>query len=267
MSIDEAGLARTISSVRRRMIVHGLAGAALREVTGGWVCAHPATAEEKFPSANRNRVMWGEAEGPLSGGQIAAALEAARGLGIGRMFLWAAARAWDEGVHAELERIGARAWPYMTYPALVRPAAVFRPWRESSLVARAVLADEAPAVIDTVRGWYGAMGAASALALVQSGQVEIHAAFDGERPVAIGGLMIEGDSGYLGFAGTEPASRGRGAQTALIASRAAAAAARGAARCICETNSAVPISLSNLKRCGFETAMHWRVYEWGAAPA
>jgi ribosomal protein S18 acetylase RimI-like enzyme len=101
--------------------------------------------------------------------------------------------------------------------------------------------------------------------LVENGIVELHAAFEGARPVTIGVLVMQGECGYLGFAGTDPEFRGRGGQTELIRSRVRRAMERGARWCVSETNTAVGHSQGNLERCGFRVSLSWRVYVWEAA--
>jgi GNAT superfamily N-acetyltransferase len=55
-----------------------------------------------------------------------------------------------------------------------------------------------------------------------------YAAFDGDRIVAVAYLFVRGDRAAMMGAATLPEARGRGAQTALLAHRLAAAAAKGA---------------------------------------
>lgn len=114
--------------------------------------------------------------------------------------------------------------------------------------------------------WYGKPGIATALRMLETGSVEVHMAFDGPQPVALGMLTLDGDWAYLSAAATDPAHRARGAQSALIRSRLRSAAARGVSWCSCETNTAVPISYRNLKRCGFNEAIAWHVYRWDLQP-
>lgn len=75
-------------------------------------------------------------------------------------------------------------------------------------------------------------------------------AYDGHEPVATAALHQAGDTAWLGAAGTLPAARGRGAQTALLHHRLALAAELGAGRAVAK---AVPGSVSerNLLKAGF----------------
>ncbi|WP_436534705.1 GNAT family N-acetyltransferase [Actinoplanes sp. HUAS TT8] len=79
-------------------------------------------------------------------------------------------------------------------------------------------------------------------------------AWDGDRVVAGGNLFVTGGNANLYAAATSPSHRGRGAQSALIAARAAAAARAGARRLYAETGKPAAgdhnASLSNLVRAG-----------------
>lgn len=95
-------------------------------------------------------------------------------------------------------------------------------------------------------------------------------ALDGEQPVAGAALHIHGETGWLGFAATETAHRGRGAQSALIARRIADAAALGCRRIVVETaedtNDRRAPSFHNLRRMGFDLAYVRPNYLWTAPP-
>ncbi|GIF23660.1 GNAT superfamily N-acetyltransferase [Actinoplanes tereljensis] len=80
------------------------------------------------------------------------------------------------------------------------------------------------------------------------------AAFDGERIVAGANLYVNGSEAALNAAATRPDDRGRGAQSALIAARAAAAAEAGCRQIFAETwkpaDGAHNGSLANMLRAG-----------------
>ena len=46
-----------------------------------------------------------------------------------------------------------------------------------------------------------------------------YVAYDGDRPAGAGALFVDGGTGWLGFGGTIPELRGRGAQSAILAAR------------------------------------------------
>jgi GNAT superfamily N-acetyltransferase len=111
--------------------------------------------------------------------------------------------------------------------------------------------------------------------MARAGIAEFFGAFDGAKPVGFAGLLMDRETlpdgrvsvhGYLGWTGTDPEHRGRGAQSALIAARLARAAALGAHWCVSETNTAADASLRNLLRAGFTPAAEWAVYRWDADP-
>jgi GNAT superfamily N-acetyltransferase len=151
------------------------------------------------------------------------------------------------------------------YPVLVRGGGEIAAVQPPALTARPMSADEARRLLSSPGPWYLPSGAAAALALVEAGIAEFHAAFDGDKPVTLGVLVIEGECGYLGFATTDPAQRRRGGQTALIRSRVRRALERGARWCVSETNTAVASSQGNLERSGFRSVFCYRVYQWDAA--
>ena len=78
-------------------------------------------------------------------------------------------------------------------------------------------------------------------------------AYDGDEPVAAGGLHVAGSTGWVGAAATVPHARGRGAQTALLALRLRLAAEQGAER-VCVTTDRGSASLRNLERAGFRAS-------------
>ncbi len=73
--------------------------------------------------------------------------------------------------------------------------------------------------------------------------------------VATGAIYVSGPAAWLGIGATLPEFRKRGAQTALLARRVAAAAALGCTVLATETGEAIDAepnpSLNNIRRCGF----------------
>jgi ribosomal protein S18 acetylase RimI-like enzyme len=88
--------------------------------------------------------------------------------------------------------------------------------------------------------------------------------------VATGSLFEAEDAGWLGFAATDRAYRGRGAQSALIVRRMQAAKALGLRTLVVETAEDTPErrapSFHNLRRLGFELAYLRPNYIWIAPP-
>jgi ribosomal protein S18 acetylase RimI-like enzyme len=79
---------------------------------------------------------------------------------------------------------------------------------------------------------------------------------DGEVPVGLGLLRVDGLVGYLAGGATAPSHRRRGAQGALVAARVARARALGCRWVATETGEEIPgepqHSFRNLRRAGFE---------------
>lgn len=81
-------------------------------------------------------------------------------------------------------------------------------------------------------------------------------ALDGDEPVAGAALWSDGTHGYLGFAGTDPAHRGKGGQGVLFAARIDRARELGCRALVTETGERVPgrpsDSYRNILRYGFQ---------------
>jgi GNAT superfamily N-acetyltransferase len=90
-------------------------------------------------------------------------------------------------------------------------------------------------------------------------------AYDGDEPAAAGGLYVADRIAYLGFAGTLPAYRGRGAQGVLLARRIRRCQELGCSLLVVETGERrddLPSnSYRNILRAGFaegEVTANWR---------
>lgn len=83
----------------------------------------------------------------------------------------------------------------------------------------------------------------------------VFCAFDGEKAVAAGVLLVVGRTGYLALGATLPEYRGEGAHDALIATRIDAAREAGCDIVLVDTGTPVPgepsPSLDNVRRAGF----------------
>lgn len=232
---------------------------AVRELHGGWLSGRPGGDGSEFPSMSLDRVFWLTLARKLEAADIDAARRAACELDLPRIFVWLAPWAWDDQVERMLNDAGARPQPHIRYLTLAREARAFAPARPSSLTVRHLTSADAGPVLTQTFGWYASP---DTLRSVELGHAEFCAAFDGDRPVAVAQLKIDGEFAYLGGAMTHPDFRNRGAQSALIAARVARTESAGARWCISETNTAATISLNNLVRCGFGAAVEWRVYAW-----
>ncbi len=263
--IDPREVAAHIDRVRRAWAAWR-EGLVVREVPGGWLSVQVGAEPAEFASQSKSRVNWLAPDGPVQEHAVAAAVDAAWELGCPRLFIWLAPWGCDAGTDAALRRAGAVPEADVDQIALAREsrggAQRSTPARGTPFEVRVLARGEIAGVMERVRPWYGTEGAGIAARFAEPGRVEILGAFEGPTPVAIGLLTMDGDWAYLGAAGTDPAKRGRGAQTSLIEGRVRRAAELGAKWCGCETNNAVEISLRNLRRCGFEEVLVWRVWRW-----
>ena len=261
LSIDLLAYAGFIERTRRRMMACR-EGVVIHDVSGGWMSTHAESEDSEFVSTNSNRVHWLATPRAITAADVDAAIDTARGVGRRRLFFMLGRPAWDESVGAIFERLGAKECTDVEYPALARATGECGGMRPTALTVRELSVQEVAGVLGNLGLWYSESGKATALRLVRKGIARMHGAFDGQKAVAVGFLVVGGEWAYLGAAGTDPAFRNRGAQTGLIASRLRRAAELGARWCACETNTAVRVSLNNLVRCGFEVVAQWRVYRW-----
>jgi GNAT superfamily N-acetyltransferase len=85
-----------------------------------------------------------------------------------------------------------------------------------------------------------------------------YVAYAGDEPAGAAAVFVEGRGAWLGFAGTAPEHRRKGAQNALMAARIAKAASLGAEVLATETGELLPDrpsgSYRNIERAGFELA-------------
>jgi hypothetical protein len=97
---------------------------------------------------------------------------------------------------------------------------------------------------------------------------QLYAVYDGEDIVATGSLRIDGEVGHLFGGATLPWARNRGAQSALLAARAAAAAEAGCAWVIAEAVAEKPgehnSSLHNELRAGLNARYERENWIWRA---
>jgi GNAT superfamily N-acetyltransferase len=93
-------------------------------------------------------------------------------------------------------------------------------------------------------------------ALASSDGWHCFVAFDGADPAGAGALFTAGEIGWVGIGATKPEHRGKGAQSALLAARIAAAADAGCSVVVTETGEPVDDrpsgSYRNILRAGFE---------------
>lgn len=260
---DLQAIARRIDRYRRQSVASS-ATSRSAELQVGWISGNPASTETAFASTCPNRVNWNAPEGPIDEAAVDEAIAAAKSLGLSRVYFWIAPWAVDEHAAAALQRAGAVEVPWVKYPLLARASDAPLASASTTLTVRAIARSELQAVLAEIRSWYSESGVAGAARAVESRGGEAFAAFDGERPVAFAILFPDSEFAYLGFAGTQPEYRKRGAQSALIRARVVCAAEQGTPWCIAETNTVLESSLRNLARQGFAPVIVWRVFGWPA---
>ncbi len=230
----------------------------------GWISPDPAT-DNAFPSRCPNRAWLIGAPRPPSIQEVDRALDIFRREGIAHAFLFCEDPDFPTRVHEHLLSRACTPWDGAQSFVLTRQAAAFtpRPLPEDYEI-RTIAPDEAALLAAGPLKWYGDPD--PLVRCVRSPGVTMFGVFAGGQAVAAALVNLDPPFAYLNAAGTDPAHRGRGCQSALIAARVRHAAAHGAALCTAETNQAVPISLANFLRAGFAIALTHRIYEWRAAP-
>jgi GNAT superfamily N-acetyltransferase len=104
----------------------------------------------------------------------------------------------------------------------------------------------------------GAAGAPLLARLVGRPDWHIYMSFDGDKPAGAGALYVKYGIGWLDWAATAPAYRGRGSQSALMRRRILDALDLGCRLIVTATGEEVPgdpqISYKNILKMGFEPA-------------
>jgi GNAT superfamily N-acetyltransferase len=148
------------------------------------------------------------------------------------------------------------------------------PVNATELEIREVLPESGVAFAETALKGYQMPPAAQVLVPVLAAGVgkpgwRHYLAYDGETPVATGGLYVKDGAGWLGYGATLPSHRRRGAQGALFARRIADAIDMGCEWLVTETDAETPgqpsISYHNMVRAGFRMAYNRPNYVWRAA--
>lgn len=178
--------------------------------------------------------------------------------GVGRFYLQLGPAARAPSVAVFLRSHGVERRP-MAWDKLVRLAGPIAPLDLTVRPARAREADTCGRLLALALG-AGERAAPIFAAVIGRPRWHVFAAVDPhDRPIAAGALFVNGAIGSLAFAAVDPAHRGRGAQRALIARRATAAAELGCGWLTAETGQPMPGAPSpshrNLVASGFEIAL------------
>ncbi|MBE2269707.1 MAG: GNAT family N-acetyltransferase [Anaerolinea sp.] len=128
----------------------------------------------------------------------------------------------------------------------------------SDLDVEIITAEQAEVFAHTMNRAFGAPEALAKWFTPLVGRPNWHhvMAFDGDHPAATAALFIDGDVGWLGFAGTLPKYRGLGAQSLLIHKRIEIGRQHGVKQFVAEVVEDTPErrnpSDHNLRRLGFQ---------------
>jgi hypothetical protein len=207
-------------------------------------------------SFNRNCICLCGADGGLTRDGLEQLLELYRGRGVARAFVWLSPGPDDARVREWLlppafQRVQWTRYPTLMLGALAEPA---RPHGfEIRAVERVEFAAARPALGNSVfEGFDRTLGEPG---------FKHFLLYDAGRPIALAALALFAGIGYLTYAGTVESERRRGAQSALIAHRAAVAGSLGCTQVVSQTLTMLEDSFANLQRCGFREIYEQEVYE------
>ena len=207
-------------------------------------------------SMNRNRICLCGNEGGLTKDGLAALAELFAARGIARFFVWLSPGPAGDEVREWLLSMSFTRVKWTRYPTLLLAEPPLPP-RRSPFEIRRTSAEEIAAA-------RGALGEALMDGYVRTlGKPGLfhYLALDDGRPIAVAALAHFQDLGYLTYAGTVESARRRGAQSALIAHRVAAARALGCKMIVSQTLTMLEDSFANLERAGFREVFEQEAYE------
>ena len=215
---------------------------------GGALCLR---LDEAPDSPMLNRVVGLGLDAPASDDDIDAVLRAMEGVAC---YVAVSPFAAPADLAIRLDQRGlARGWGWTVFERDSAPV----PRVDSALRVIEVGSDATAAWARIVRRAYGLPEAVEPFAarVARADGWSCWLALDGDEPVAGAALWCDGAHGYLGFAGTDPAHRGKGGQAALLAARIDHAGAQGCRSLLAETGEPLPgrpsDSYRNLVRYGF----------------
>jgi len=242
-------------------------------IAGAWVTVNPSS-DSPIVSRNRNRVQYFGCTQAVEPKDLDAVLEPFDRARVPRCYVWLSPCPQADAIESWLvERgfapfTGIPPWPAPDYHTLVYapPVGLLRALDaaggpETSLVVRSFSRVEAERHVDDLAEIYAAFGGDDIFLPSLGREGFSHfLAFDGDRPVAGGLLVVQDGIGYLSYGATAEPWRRRGGQSALIAARLKRAAELGCDCAVSETLSILGSSLGNLKRQGFEVLYDKKIY-------
>ena len=220
------------------------------------VCIDPSSLAPGA-SLNRNRIyLHGNGTGLTKQG-LTALMGKFRSRGVRRFFAWLSPGPGADEVREWLRQLSFTRVQWTRYPTLLHTATP-QPLRDTGFEIRTADAADVAAA----RPWLGDNLMDGYVSTVGKPGFTHYLMFDGSRPIAAAALVKFADIGYLTYAETAASHRRRGAQSALIAHRVAAARALGCRHIVSQTLTLLADSLANLQRCGFREVYELEAYEY-----
>jgi GNAT superfamily N-acetyltransferase len=219
------------------------------------------TSNSPAASLNRNAIRLSGAPG-LRADDLANMSSLFSAAGVERYFVWLSPGPASSEVLPWLKAQGAVKVPWTRYPTMIH----------SGVAVTASAA--ALQVREVTRRDIDAAGIGAGHAAIHDGYLQSlgrpgfqhFAAYSQDQLIAAAALAHFEDMAYLTYACTAESHRRRGAQSALIAARVAAANELGCRLITCQTLTMLEDSFANLKRAGFVEAYEKEVFECKVGP-
>lgn len=215
-----------------------------------------ADAAETIPSAATNRILLGH--GPdVSEARIKEVLGQYARAGIPSLFAWLMPGAHAAEIQSRLAPYHPAAWTHTTYPVVVRDLTepVETPPLPEGLAVETVSARNYLRLRNALRELYATPRQQRLLARAFGlPGFQLFVVTDHGVPIAATQLWVDTGWAYLGYAVTRESHQGRGAHSALIAVRLAAARQLHCSHALADTLTTTPSTLRNLERAGFHRA-------------
>ncbi len=212
----------------------------------------------RVPVSYFNRVIGLGAHAPATEAQLDEAIDVFRGAGVTDFWLHLTPTARPTELAAWIAARGLKLAARRTWAKFLRGPEPVSPQPPSTLRIREAAAQDAAEVARTATTAFGlpsSLGEWFARLVGRPGWRVLIAEVDG-RIAATGSVFVQDHTAWLGVGATLPEYRRRGAQTALLAARIAAAAAAGCTVLATETGESIAgepnPSLANIRRAGFE---------------
>ena len=219
------------------------------------VCIDPASVAPAA-SLNRNRIQLHGAEGGLTKPGLSGLVEKFEARGVRRFFAWLSPGPGADDVRTWMRELSFTQVKWTRYPTMLLTSP--QSPRDHGFEIRSVGTE----AVGRVRAVLGDTLMEGYLRTVGNPGFTHYLLFDAGVPIAAAALVKFGDIAYLTYAGTIESQRRRGAQSALIAHRVAAAQALGCRYIVSQTLTMLEDSFANLQRCGFREVYEQEAWEY-----